>query len=174
MFTIGDLVKQFKISRSTILYYDKIGLLKPSERTDSNYRLYSNGDVERLKTIMRHREAGIPLKDIMKLLEIENTNISDILTRRLKNIQTEIITLKKQEQMILAVLIKEVRLSDSILFDRKSWSKLLVSIGFSIEDLENWHSNFEKDSPDDHTEFLKALGMQQDDIEKFRSHLKVK
>jgi DNA-binding transcriptional MerR regulator len=95
MFTIGSLTKQFKLSRSTLLYYDKIGLLKPSGRTDSNYRLYSNEDVEKLRTIIRHRDAGIPLEDIAKLFDIEKNNITDILTERLKNIQNEIKLLKK-------------------------------------------------------------------------------
>lgn len=165
MFTIGDLVKRFNLSRSTILYYDKIGLLKSSERTKSNYRLYSDGDIERLNTIIRHRKSGIPLNDISKLLELDKTNISDILTRRLKSIQTEIVTLKKQEQMILALLMKEVRLSDSVIFDKHTWTELLVSIGFSKDDLISWHRDFEKDSSDEHAAFLNSLGMQKDDIE---------
>lgn len=71
MYTIGNLGRMFNISRSTIIYYDKIGLLKPSDRSDSNYRLYSETDVNRLKTIMRHKEAGIPLDDILRLLELK-------------------------------------------------------------------------------------------------------
>lgn len=168
MFTIGSLTKQFKLSRSTLLYYDKIGLLKPSKRTDSNYRLYSNEDVEKLRTIIRHRDAGISLEDISKLLDIEKNNTTHILTERLKNIQNEIKILKKQESMILAVLIEKVKTNDSEMFDRRSWTELLVSLGFSHEDSMKWHRDFERDSSEEHEAFLHAIGMSEEEIKKLR------
>ena len=42
MYTVGQIAKKFKISRSTLLYYDSIDLLKPKGRSDSNYRLYAD------------------------------------------------------------------------------------------------------------------------------------
>ena len=45
--TITRLAKQFKLSRSTLLYYDRIGLLRPSGRSPSNYRLYTGSDRQR-------------------------------------------------------------------------------------------------------------------------------
>ena len=39
--TIGQLGRQFGISRSSLIYYDKIGLIKPSARSEANYRLYT-------------------------------------------------------------------------------------------------------------------------------------
>ncbi len=95
MYTIGKLSKQFNISRSTLLYYDKIGLLRPSDRSESGYRLYSDEDVRHLALIMQHREAGIPLNDIAKLFDIEKNSITEILTDRLTSIQSEIKTTKK-------------------------------------------------------------------------------
>ena len=41
MLTIGKLARKFDLSRSTLLYYDRIGLLKPSGRTRANYRVYT-------------------------------------------------------------------------------------------------------------------------------------
>ncbi|MFC1747364.1 MerR family DNA-binding transcriptional regulator [Pseudomonadota bacterium] len=38
MHTIGEVSKRFSISRSTLLYYDAIGLLSPSGRSNANYR----------------------------------------------------------------------------------------------------------------------------------------
>lgn len=171
MFTIGTIASQFKLSRSTLLYYDKIGLLNPSGRSESNYRLYSNEDVERLRTIMRHRNAGIPLNDIAKLLDIETNNITDILTNRLKCIQAEIMTLKKQENIILAVLMDKVMTSNTKLFNRRSWTKLLEGMGFTEEECTKWHQNFEKDSPHEHVDFLRALGMSDEEISTFKLNL---
>ena len=51
MYTVGQLAKLFGLSRSTLLYYDEIGLLSPSARSASNYRLYSEADIRRVRII---------------------------------------------------------------------------------------------------------------------------
>ncbi|MCH4888084.1 MerR family transcriptional regulator [Acidaminobacter sp. JC074] len=165
MYTVGKLSKQFKLSRSTLLYYDKIGLLSPSERSESNYRLYSEEDVERLKMIVRHRAAGIPLDDIKKLFNIKDNSVSEILSGRLKSIQNDIALLKKQENMILAVLIDEVILNDKTDFNRTTWSQFLIDSGYTDEDLREWHKKFELESQSEHRLFLNALGMDEKDVD---------
>ena len=45
---VGDLAKQTGLSVRTLHYYDEIGLLSPSRRTDAGYRLYTARDVSRL------------------------------------------------------------------------------------------------------------------------------
>lgn len=47
MYRIGELAALGGLSRSTLLYYDRIGLLSPSGRSEANYRLYSAEDRER-------------------------------------------------------------------------------------------------------------------------------
>ena len=69
MYTIGRLAKKFKLSRSTLLYYDSIGLLKPSSRSQGEYRLYSEQDAKRLELICTYRQAGLALKDIGRVLD---------------------------------------------------------------------------------------------------------
>jgi len=165
MYTIGKLVKKFNISRSTLLYYDKIGLLKPNGRSQSNYRLYSENDVKRLSEIMSHREAGIPLSDMNRLFEIEKNDVSETLSKRLKVIQDEIRTLKKQEKMILSVLIQEVKNDTKNYYTKESWTEILIQSGYSDIDLLQWHRDFEKDSAKEHRSFLKALGMGPNEIE---------
>ena len=79
MYTIRDLCKTSKLSRSTILYYDSLGLLKPDERTESNYRLYSEGSLNSLRKICLYRDAGVSLEDIKVLLntpECDSRSIS--------------------------------------------------------------------------------------------------
>ncbi|MEM8506060.1 MAG: MerR family DNA-binding transcriptional regulator, partial [Cyanobacteria bacterium P01_D01_bin.1] len=38
---VGELAKQTGLSIRTLRYYDEIGLLVPSHRTEAEYRLYS-------------------------------------------------------------------------------------------------------------------------------------
>jgi len=171
MYTVGKMSKQFKISRSTLLYYDKIGLLKPSGRSESNYRLYSDNEVERLKLIIQHREAGIPLDDIAKLFDVEKNSITDILTDRLKCIQGDIKMLKKQESMILSVLIETVKKGERGTYNKESWTALLLSLGFTSNELIEWHRSFEQSSSKEHSVFLQALGMSNDEIKTLKLSL---
>ena len=46
--TVGRLAKRFGLSRSTLLYYDRLGLLCPSGRSGGDYRLYEDADAQRL------------------------------------------------------------------------------------------------------------------------------
>ena len=53
----------------TLHHYDAIGLLKPSRVTDAGYRLYDDGALQRLQTILLFRELEFPLKQIREILE---------------------------------------------------------------------------------------------------------
>src|SRR5688500_4408082 len=62
--TISKLGRTFGLARSTLLYYDRIGILRPTGRTRAGYRLYGTDTVERLKRISELRAAGLPLKSV--------------------------------------------------------------------------------------------------------------
>jgi len=49
--TVTRLARACGLSRTTVLYYESIGLLKPGLRSAGNYRLYSEKDLERLRQI---------------------------------------------------------------------------------------------------------------------------
>lgn len=60
------------ISVRTLHLYDKMGLLKPSVRTDKNYRLYGKAELLRLQQILLYKELDIPLKEIGNRLMIQS------------------------------------------------------------------------------------------------------
>lgn len=168
MYTIGKLSKEFSLSRSALIYYDKIGLLSPTGRSENNYRRYSEADVERLRSIMKYRDIGISLEDIEKMLNVENNKVNQILTARLDVIQSEVNELKKQESAILAYLVQSVQSSTSTEFDRYSWKELLSNLGFTYSDSIKWHIDFEESDPKGHESFLIALGLTNQEIEQNR------
>ena len=47
MLTVGKLSEKFGLSRTALLYYDRIGLLTPAGRSESGYRLYDDAAIER-------------------------------------------------------------------------------------------------------------------------------
>lgn len=66
---VGDLAKQTGVSVRTLHYYDEIGLLSPSHRTEASYRLYAEEDIIRLQQIVSLRQIGFSLEQIRECLE---------------------------------------------------------------------------------------------------------
>lgn len=71
MYKIGELAKHCDVKADTLRFYEKHGLLAPSMRTESGYRMYSENDAERLRFILRAKTVGFTLKEITELLSIE-------------------------------------------------------------------------------------------------------
>ena len=55
MMTIGEVSRLTGVSVRALQYYDKIGLLSPSVRTEAGYRLYGDESLERLQQILLFR-----------------------------------------------------------------------------------------------------------------------
>jgi DNA-binding transcriptional MerR regulator len=67
--SIGDLAAKAGVPTSTIRYYERSGLVSPASRSESNYRLYDQEAVDRLRFIRAAQSAGLTLADIKTLLE---------------------------------------------------------------------------------------------------------
>lgn len=71
MYRIGELAQLCEIKADTLRFYEKHGLLSPSSRTESGYRIYTESDAERLRFILRAKTVGFTLAEITELLSIE-------------------------------------------------------------------------------------------------------
>ena len=69
MRTISQVAELTGISTRTLQYYDEIGLLKPSELTESGYRLYDDEALQKLQQILFFKELGFKLKEIKEILQ---------------------------------------------------------------------------------------------------------
>ncbi|BAU96951.1 transcriptional regulator [Corynebacterium suranareeae] len=67
--TIGEAAELLGVTTRTLRHWDDIGLLQPSWRTTTDYRLYTEDDVERGLQILIYKAAGIALKDIAAVLD---------------------------------------------------------------------------------------------------------
>lgn len=65
--TITETAELFRVSTRTIRYYEEIGLLSPA-RTETNQRLYSNGELAKLKLIFRGKRYGFSLDEIKEMV----------------------------------------------------------------------------------------------------------
>ena len=66
--SIGELASAAGVPRSTVRYYERAGLLRPQQRSASNYRLYSEDDLRRLRFIRAAQATGFTLADVTQLL----------------------------------------------------------------------------------------------------------
>jgi MerR family transcriptional regulator, copper efflux regulator len=68
--TIGEVAEQSKVHIETLRYYERRGLVERPPRSASNYRLYPEDAVRRVRFIKRAQELGFTLKDIKELLSL--------------------------------------------------------------------------------------------------------
>ena len=67
---IGELAERTGLSLRTIRYYDEVGLLPATGRTDGGFRVYTENDVERLTLIKQMKPLGFSLEEMAEILEI--------------------------------------------------------------------------------------------------------
>lgn len=168
MYTIGQVAKKFSISRSTLIYYDSIGVLSPSGRSDSNYRLYSDSDIERMGKISVFRNAGLSLESISSLLGNDGGDINIVLEKRLSSINSEIQSLREQQSFILKILQNNDQAKNTRIINKEVWVSLLRASGLDDAGMGKWHIEFERTSPEAHQDFLESIGIEKEEIAEIR------
>ena len=73
LFTIEQVSAQTGLTKRTLRYYEEVGLLPPTDRTEGNYRRYTEADLKRLDNIKKLRDLlGFSLADIREIMEAED------------------------------------------------------------------------------------------------------
>jgi len=68
LWKVGELAKRSGVSVRTLHWYEEVGLIAPSQRTEAGHRLYAAEDVQRLQQIMSLRQLGFALDEIRECL----------------------------------------------------------------------------------------------------------
>jgi MerR family transcriptional regulator, thiopeptide resistance regulator len=157
METIGRLGRRFGISRSTLLYYDRIGLLRASSRSGASYRSYSEADVRRLELIRLYRAAGVPLADIRRILDSPREALAEALERRLEVLHAELVRIRAQQDVIIRILRRPDLARRHRGLDQRGWVSLLRAVGIDEPGMLRWHAEFERMAPEAHQDFLESL-----------------
>jgi DNA-binding transcriptional MerR regulator len=172
MYTIGQLSREFHLSRSTLLYYDSIGLLCATGRTEGNYRQYSGEDRDRLIRICTYREAGVPLLQIKDLLVSNETMEHTVLEKHLASLNRDMQSLRLKQRLIIAMLRNKDLAVCNPPLDKQTFVAVLSSAGLDEQVQQRLHMEFEKSSPESHQTFLEYLGLSDDEIANIRTHSK--
>ena len=117
MRTVKEISDLTGISVRTLHYYDEIGLLKPTEKSEAGYRLYDDKALEILQQILFFREFDIPLKEIKAVMENPAFERNQIL-----QMQRKMLAAKKErmERLIASIedILKGENKMDFAIFDR--------------------------------------------------------
>jgi len=157
MLSVSQIANRFGLSRTTILYYESCGLLKPGHRTSANYRLYGEKEARVLEQICLYRSVGLSVSSIRAMLANPETDVVALLRRRLQELDSDIGRLRKHQRVILRLLQTKNILRRTKNMTKDKWVSIMKAAGFSEDDMRRWHREFEKAAPEDHNEFLAYL-----------------
>ena len=169
MWTIGQVAKKYALSRSALIYYDKLGVLTPGGRSASNYRLYTEGDLKKLERIMLFRSTGLSLDTIASLLGRGGGELAGVLESRLADLNGEIQALRNQQKVILDLLSSKGMAQKARVLTKQVWVSILRGAGLDEAGMRQWHIQFEKTSPEAHQDFLESIGIGAAEIRQIRA-----
>ena len=173
MYTIRELCMKSGLSRTALLYYESIGLLVAEARSESNYRLYSDISVARLKRICTYRDAGVSLEEIVQILDYESDVEREVLERTLLLLNEKANEIKKSQARIAALLHQEaVPTYPFAGIDLKAVLDSLAPLGIDESVLLVFHEALEHNSPEGHRSFLSLCGFSQDDINRILASMR--
>ncbi len=92
LWKVGDLAKRTGLSIRTLHYYEEIGLLTPSYRTQSGHRLYDASDIIRLQQIMSLRQLGFSLDEIRDCLNLSDFSFERVIELHISRLKEQIET----------------------------------------------------------------------------------
>ena len=178
MRTISQVAELTGISTRTLQYYDEIGLLKPSELTESGYRLYDDAALQKLQQILFFKELGFKLKEIKEILQKPDFDRIKAFKR-----QKELLLLKRNRTDRLIQLLSRLEKGEQCMsfqeFDLSDYISALEDFKNSSTDdiIKYWGSieNFDlfiQKIKDDESEVAKLAIQHFGSIEKYTETMK--
>lgn len=166
--TISKLAHQFGLARSTLLYYDRIGLLPPTQHSPAGYRIYDAQAIERLKRIVELRSAGMALTTVKRVLET-STPLAEALEQQVAVLNRQLAQLRDQQRVVLTLLQSRSAARRARTMSKEAWTRMFRSIGLTDVDMRQWHTHFERTMPEAHRDFLESLGLDAQEVRRIRA-----
>lgn len=120
LYQVKDIMDLFGISRDTIKYYEKQGMITPA-RNDNGYRMFDVFNVEKLKKVLDLRDLGFSVKEVTEMLKDEKKEVSG----------ERLIHLRKQTEEEIRILhhkLEKIRIFERNYHDNKRYMD-----GFNVE-----------------------------------------
>lgn len=105
--TSGEIAKKVGISQKTVRLYDEKGLLKPSDYSEGNYRLYDKEAILVLEKIIALKQVGFTLEEIYENLILgKNMDITESLNQQLEMMEKKKMEIEKSISCIKGMLAR--------------------------------------------------------------------
>ena len=132
MKTVKEVSRITGVSVRTLHHYDAIGLLRPTQVTESGYRLYDDAALQRLQTILFFRELEFPLQEIKDILDTPNFDPREALAD-----QIHLLELRKQHLENLIAHARKIHKTGVIDLNFKPFDKTEVD-AYAAEAKAKW------------------------------------
>ena len=131
-YSVKQVSKLAGVSVRTLHHYDKIGLLKPSERAESRYRYYYRNDLLKLQQILFYKELGFQLSQIQDILSEDDFDLMKALEFQRKELLKKAGRLKQLIQTLDKTIVE--------LKTGKEMKEEELYVGFPKEEIQNIHN----------------------------------
>jgi DNA-binding transcriptional MerR regulator len=134
----SELATKCNVSKDTVRYYAKIGLLRPQRDSNNGYQYFTDKDVKYLEFIKRAKYLGYTLKEIKHIFDESQKGSSpcplvrDLIQQRLKSNKEQLNQLVELQHHMEEALTKWRKMPDGIP-DGNSICKLIESVDSQVE-----------------------------------------
>lgn len=139
LYRVQEFAQLAGVTVRALHHYDRVGLLKPTSRTGSSYRLYSESDLARLEQIVVLKFLGMPLREIRDLLSDESS--LEVALRRQQKVLAE--KRRNLEQAIMAIRNAEKSLQLQGRPDWKLFKRVIQEI--EMQSTTDWSNRYYSD-----------------------------
>jgi DNA-binding transcriptional MerR regulator len=104
LFSISEMAKFSRVSRDTLLYYDKIGLFSPVSRGANNYRYYSDKQISAVNLIRTFQSLGMSLEKIKEISDHRTPEqVLEVLSEQIMIIESDVRELQKARKLLRVI-----------------------------------------------------------------------
>ncbi len=133
----SQFAQKASVTVRTLRYYDKVGLLSPSQYTDAGYRLYSNEDLLRLQNILALKFLGFSLEEIRALLRTGPTLLEEVLAQQK--------AMMEEKRMQLGTIIEAIEETERLLQTKRcNWESIarVIQVIQMGQQNEHWSAKY--------------------------------
>jgi hypothetical protein len=106
----------------------------------------------------------VPVSEIQHLLSSDHTDSATVLRRRMVELDRQVHHLRAQQRLLARLMARQTSMTLGGIRTKPEWVSMLRAAGFTEQDMDEWHCEFEADAPEAHRKFLGALGMPASEI----------
>ncbi len=120
-YTTSQFAQKAAVTARTLRFYDKVGLLSPSEHTEAGHRLYSDKDLWSLQQILALKFLGFSLEEIKVCLQTNPERLQEALATQK--------AMMREKRSRLDAVLRAIEKAEMLLRDnREDWESIIINV----------------------------------------------